>query len=317
MAANLPVGATVNEAYRFGLNRMGTILRLFWLPTLLGMAILFGVLFSLIDFQKAQSAAPTTLGEAVSLLRLPLPAFVAAVIVASLPMALLVSGAVASVYRLVALGEDRRGLFQLRLDGPAFRVFFASIIQGLINYGIFGVAALVVWATTRESPIDGLKAYFEFFMKMANAGAGAQPSPEDMRGLAVNARPFFLACMFAFLPALYLGVKLAPFPAASAAENRLVLFGTFRMTFGYWWSMFGSWVLFGVAFVLLSIVFGLGEGILQLVAKFLGQQGGAMAALGGGVALLLAVVRIVFQLFTLGVQLALPAVMYRRIAKGE
>ncbi len=318
--AKVPVGATVNEAFNFGLKRLGAVFRAFFLPTLLGMLILCVVAFGLVDYQKAQETTPRTLDDLASVLRIPLPAFFAAIFVASLPMMVFFAGGAATIFRLVALGENRRGWFQLRLDGPAWRVFFAYLIQMLISYAVFAVAGVVAWAVTKLNPLDGVKAYFEFLMAaMAQAAQnpGAPPSQEAVQALMSRMGGLGMTFLISFIPSLYLGVKLAPFPAASAAEDRLALFKTFRMTFGAWWSMFFCWVLFFIAFILLALVVGLGEGVFQLVSQFLVNQGGAMAAIGGIVALLLGVFRILFQLFAAGAQLSLPAIMYRHIEKGE
>lgn len=316
MAAKLSVGATVNEAFNFGLKRLGAVFGAFFLPTVLGMLILSATAFALVDYQKAQEVTPRTLDELTSVLRLPLPAFVALVILASLPMMIFWSGGAATIFRLVALGEERRGLFQLRLDGPAWRVFFAYLIQTLIGYGVLVVAGLVAWAVAGQSPLAGVKAYVDFIMSVAAQGPAARPSPEAIEALAPQMRGLGMMFLLAAIPSIYIGVKLAPFPAASAAEDRLALFKTFRMTFGAWWSMFWSWVLFGVAFILLSIVVALGEGVFGLIEQFLKNQGGAMAAIGAGIGVVLALFRLLFQLFAAGVQLAMPAIMYRRIETG-
>lgn len=317
MAARVSVGATVNEAFNFGLKRMGAVFKAFFLPILIGMLILGAVAMSLVDVTKAQGMHPHSLDDVASLLRVPLPVAVGAFFLGMLPMMVLVSGGSATIYRLVALGEERKGFLQLRLDGPAWRVFFAVLIQTLINYGVFIVAGLIAWAVTKQNPLDGLKAYFDFVMSVAAQGPSAQPSPEEIQAMIPKLGGLAYTGLIAVIPSLYLGVKLAPFPAASAAENRLALFKTFRMTFGAWWSMLWCWLLFIVAFLLVGIVVGLGESVLTLVQKFLETQGGAMAVFGVVIAIALAAFRIVFQLFTLGVQLALPASMYRRIERGE
>lgn len=321
MSSKIPVGATVNEAFRFGMKRWPSVLRFFWLPIALGGGTIALLVGGLIDFKAAQAiGAPTNSFAAFqSVLRVPAPVFFAAVAAAYAAVFLLMSGGVASIFRLVVHGEERRGIFQLRFDGPAIRVFFSYVVLMLINLAVFGAALLVASLVTGQSPFGGFAAIMQFFQEAAKAdAAGASSMPtESVQRLMDEARPLMTAWAFSVLPLVYLGVKLAAFPAGSAAEDRLLLFGTFRMTFGHWWSIFFCFVLTFIALVLLAIVVEIPFNILVGLGKALAQQGGAAAAIGGLIVFLSTAAYLVYQFFVVAVQLALNAVIYRRLAYGE
>ena len=90
----------------------------------------------------------------------------------------------ASVYRLVALGEERPGLFHLRFDGPAVRVFWALIISGVISMVIWLIALAIALAAGGLGFGDYFRDMGEFFMTAINA---ALTGSEDMLAMqAVN-----------------------------------------------------------------------------------------------------------------------------------
>lgn len=319
MSAKIPVGATVNEAFRFGLKRWTSIIRFFWLPMVVGIGVMMAIAAALVDFKMAQElgAGPHSIEDLKSILRAPLPAFFGAMTFGYLVIFLLMAGGAASVFRLIVHGEERPGIFQLRFDGPAQRVFFAFLITAVINLAVFGVALLIASATTGQSPFSGFGALAEFFAAAANAKPGETLPPDLVSRMMSEARPLMSAWTYSLIPMLYLGVKLAPFPAASAAENRLLLFGTFRMTFGHWWSMFFCFVLTFVAIILLAIVVEIPYAILTSLGKALAAQGAAAGAVGGLIVLISTIAYFIYQMFVIAVQLALNAVIYRRLAYGE
>lgn len=319
MSSKIPVGATVNEAFRFGMKRWPTVLRYFWFPLVVAILVIAGLVMAMIDFKAAQSVSDAAPSFAAfkSVLRVPFPVFLGVMTLGYVAVFVVMSGAVASIFRLVVHGEERKGIFQLRFDGPAIRVFLASIIVAVINFAVFGAALLVASIISGQAPFSGIGAIFDLFAFASNAKPGATMPTDLAARLATEAKPLMWAWLYALVPMLYLGVKLAPFPAGSAAEDRLVLFGTFRMTFGHWWSIFFSFVLMMVALILLAIVVELSFGIINGIGGALAQQGAAAGAIGGVIMLVSTVAYLFYQLIVLGVQLALSAVIYRRLAYGE
>lgn len=312
MSKQVPVGAVVNEAFNFGLKRWGTVLRVFWLPTLVTVILLVAYFAAAFKMEAAAGASPADWRE---LLRLPLPAAIAGAVALMLAVSVLMSGALATMFRLIALGEQPKGFFHLRFDGPAVRTFLAGLILALINLAILATAAAIVQITTGKSVIDGLISMFDIFQESVRSSS-QQMSQSDTRALMEAAAPITSAYLYAFLPMLYVGIKFAPFMAGTAAENRIWLFGSFRMTFGHWWSIFFSYVLFTIAFILLAVVIQLAFGALEFLAKYFTARGGAAAALGAVMSIALFVVSVIYQAFALGAQSAMQAVIYRRIKTG-
>ncbi|MBB5519177.1 hypothetical protein [Amphiplicatus metriothermophilus] len=316
MAERLPVGETINEAFQFGLHRWGALIRFAWAPVALSVLLFGFYAVAVIDLEamRAASGPPQSIGE---MLKVPVPLAVAGGLAVYAASFLLFSGAIASLFRLVALGEERKGLFHLRLDGPAWRVFWAYFILGALGLAISIVALLIGAAITGAAPFGWIKAAADLIAFGMTQGEGATPPADLTNALVASMRPLFYAFLIGIVPTIYLNVKLAPFPAASAAENRLVLFGSFAMTGGAAWSIFFVYALFFVAIILLSLIFGLVANIIELLAKFAMGQGGALAIIGSIVMLAYFVASIIFQAFVASVQYSIPAIVYRRLKTGE
>lgn len=312
MSTKIAVGATVAEAFQTGLRRWPAVIRFFLLPAIISCLLMGGVMVGLVDFKAAHAASKIeSIKEFEALLRVPLPAFFGAIMVAYLGVFLLFAGGAASYFRLIALDEDRPGLFQLRLDGPAWRVFWSILIIALIDMTIFAVGIIAAATITGQSAFGWLAPFFDL-MRLAAENPDAELSPEQARAMFDGMKPFFIGCALAFIPMLYMRVKLSPFPAASAAENRLVLFGSFAMTFGHFWSIVFSFLLFGVALIALFLVFGLGIGTLQGVGAMIANAD-AMRFLGYAIVAVAIALRIALQVVVAGSQLALPAIIYRKL----
>ena len=223
----------------------------------------------------------------------------------------------ASVYRLVALGEEREGIIQLRVNGPATRVFFALIILTVINYGIWFVAFVIAAAMSGATPGAVLSAAAQSFVKiMAAAEADTTIAPEQLVVLAEPFGVFVLATVLAVVPLVYLSIKLVPFPAGSAAEDRLLLFGAFRMTAGHFWSILGAYFLLMLLLMVLGVVFGLGMEVLDLLAGLNAGGSTGLTLVATAAFIVQLALTIVYQAFVYGVQFALQAIVYRRLTTG-
>ena len=284
MSERLPVGDTLNEAFQFGLRRIGTVIRLGWLPMALVFGMGAGLVRLIFDVSTLESSEdPSILLNPEAYLTVPAPVAVLLGVVVLIIAMLLMAGFMASVYRLVALGEDRGGYFDLRFDGPSVRVFWAQLIIALIGYGIFAIAFLLASVVT--------------------GGSG---------GVAVV---LSLAVLFALPVLAFVNVRLAAFPAGSAAENRLFFRGAFDLSKGRFWSIFGVYFFLVLALMVFGIIYTILSSILEMLAS-LGGAGGALAAIGVVFTALQIGMMIFYQAFVLGVQLSTQAIIYRRLKTG-
>jgi len=85
------------------------------------------------------------------------------------------------------------------------------------------------------------------------------------------------------------------------------------MTFGHAWSIFGVYVLFFIAMVVMSILYTLTMSFFEVMASL----GGAVALVGVIFALVQMAAVLFYQVFVMGVQMALQAIIYRRLKTGE
>ncbi|MEZ5891598.1 MAG: hypothetical protein R3C58_00400 [Parvularculaceae bacterium] len=319
MSDRIRVGDILNEAFQFGLHRWPSVLRFVWLPMLAALCLSYGFLTLAIDldaYQEAIKAANGGLVSAAPYLRMPLTAAVMLGIGVVVAMLFIYSGAYASIYRLAALGEDRPGILPFRFDGPAQRVFVGQLILAAIQLAIWGAAFIIAFASSGVSFSDIGAAFGEYAAMIGRASAepGYKPSPSELSAI----RPLgAIAVGFLFaLPALlYVNVKLSPFLAGSAAENRLLLFGAFRMTRGHAWSIFGTFLLFVAAMFVLMIVLSLAMGFLGLLGSLSGA--GAIGAIGQFFKALSFALDYAVQIFLTGVVLSMQAIIYRRLKTGE
>jgi len=313
VSEKIRVGAVVGEAFEVGAKRWPALIRFFLLPVLVGGLLFCGVMAGMIDFAALRAETHVEdLQSFEKLLRVPLPVFIGFFTAVQAVFLLLISGGAASFFRLVAIGEDRPGLAQLRLDGPAWRVFWSLAILLLISAAIYAAAIAAAASVTGQSPATWLQEMFDFMRTATADGGDAQLSHEKARELFEKLSPLMLAAGFAFIPMLYVGVKLAAFPAASAVEDRIALFQSFGMTFGHWWSILFSFILCAVAIVILLIVVGISLAVLHGVGVALLH---GPSHIGGLLVIAVAaILSIGLRLVIAAVRLALPAIIYRRLA---
>ena len=314
----LPAGDVLNEAFQFGLRRWGVVLRFAWAPLLLSITSVLGFGALVVDWQGVENDGdPMALMDFDNYWRLsPL---VAAFLGFAVYMVcvMLYAGFMASIYRLVALGEDRPGFFQLRADGPAVRVFWAMVIHGVLGMAVYGAALLAALAATGQSAGDVFTAMGSLFIDVMRAeSAGETIAPARFEAAADEFGAFFLSMVFSIPPLAYLHTKLAPFAAGSAAENRILLIGSFHMTRGRFWSILGALFLMGMLLFVVWMVVELVAGIFNLISMMFIGFGGAAAIVGAVVGLVAFAVSLFFQFFSIAVQLSIQAIIYRRLKTG-
>ena len=315
MAEKFAVGEALNETFQFALHRWGSVLRFGWAPIALALAVTFGLAWTVLDIEALRAAEdnPDGLSNIGDWLNVSAPAAIALVLIGSVIVSFILSGFMASVYRLVALGEERPGFVHLRFDGPAQRVFLANLIQSLINIGICAAAFLVASATSGISPGDAFDAFGEIMRIVSESGGEVD---ESAFGESVApAGLFFLAILYAILPMIYVNIRLAPFLSGSAAENRLLLLGAFRLTAGNFWNLFFFYFLLTISLAVIVFAFQIVVGILDTLSAL--PSSGVFALIGYIAGAISFIATIAFQVFTYAIQFGAQGVIYRRLKTGE
>ncbi|WP_428408875.1 hypothetical protein [Hyphococcus sp.] len=317
MSQRIPVGAVLTETFNFARVRWLTVFTYFWLPILLIGAFVFGASQVIFDPAAINAAGDdVTLAHLAAAMRVPASVAVLFGLAGVLLMMALYAGAFASVFRLVALGEERPGIFQLRFDGPAQRVFWGQLILAVMNYGLFFLIGVVVMLASGESfqtMGDGLGRLT--IMIIGSALEGSTLTQEQLQPIAGPLGVVGNTIMISFLVLAYLNLKLVPFLPGSAVENRLLFLGAFRMTRGHFWTILGVYVIFIAAMLVLTIVYELTTGVIDLMSGLAG--GGALSLIGGLFGIIGVAVTVAYQVYIMGAQLALCAIIYRRITTGE
>ena len=309
----LPAGEVLNEAFQFAARRWGTVLRYAWLPMAIGLFVVYA--YSALAFEMEPG-----LDGANGTLSLRMPAALAFALGAGVfgACAFLYAGFMTSLFRLVATGEERGGFVHGRMDEPVSRVFWAVLIVNGLGFALMAMSLLIALVATGSPPGETFEAVSEFFSLAAAASASGEAVPvEAAERLAEPVGLVFLSVVGALLPIIYLNIRLTPFAAGSAVENRLVLFGAFRLTGGRFWPIFLIQSLIVICLFALSIIVELGAEILEQLGTLLAGIGG-VGAIGGAVVLAAGfLIAAGFQLFSAAVQLSAQGIIYRRLKTGE
>ena len=319
MSDKLPVGGVVNEAVMFGLHRWTTYARFFWAPLLLITVLVVAFIILAFDFSALNGIEendPDALGALIDSLRMPPALLIPLGMAFGLGALFIAAGPSASIYRLIILGENRPGLIHLRFDGPAVRVFLAMIVMALINFLIWGVALLIADIMSDKSIMDGFRAFGDLLTLVAESEEGDIDPDRALSVMGEMSVPT-TAFLLTIIPSIYCNIKLAPFVPGSAAENRLILLKAFRMTFGSAWSIFGAFVLFMIFLVIAGLILGIALEVLGLIATFITGKGGALAFLGAIFMVAITLIELFFNIFSNAAQMALTAIIYRRLETGE
>jgi len=319
MSQGIPVGDVLNEAFQFGLKRWGTVLRLGWAPVVVSLLLAGGYFALILDFEVlSQANESQSFPGFAEIFKMPMSVVIALGVVFYVLIGLIYCGVMASIFRLVALGEESPGFIHVRLDGPAWRVFWASIISGLISTAIWCVAffiALIITGNTVGAYFSDMGTFFSGVMAAVESGSD-DVAAAQAAGMVNYWRTFVYAFAIAFIPLLYVGVRLQPFVAGSAAENRLILLGSFKLTEGKFWSVLGAMFLMGLVIILISMVYELFSSVIELLMG-LGGGSGALAIIAGVMALIYLAVTVFYYAVVYGAQLAFSAILYRRLKTGE
>ncbi|WP_306250020.1 hypothetical protein [Parvularcula sp. IMCC14364] len=310
MSEKMPVTDLLNESFTFGFQRFFTVLRCLLVPYIILIFGLIIVAVGLLDFDMISRLEsdimpePESFEDVMAIVnsifrgswQSALGLFVLAATVLSLPL----YGGIASIFRLVGLGEEPGGWFTLRLDGPMWRTFFAWLIIGILQYVFYGIGFLIAFSMNPEM--------FDFFQNLDRLDDDPTPLFGFMGGL-------FFAGFLALILMMFFFTKLAPFPAASACENRLMLVNSWSRTKGHFWTILGGYIMLVLALFFANMAFQILTSVLQGIFTAVSAMGGE--ALMGIMVLIVTIVVLVatiaFTVFTTGVQMAFPAVIYRRL----
>ncbi len=317
MKVKFPVGETLNETFQFALHRWSAVFRFGWAPLLIAIALAVGLFYAIIDVAALEAADdPAELFQFSQFVRVPGLVAIALAVAGALIISLVMAGFMASVFRLVILGEDDGRLINVRLDGPAVRVFLAQLILGVINYGIFLIAVLVASAMTSVSVGAAFSAVPEAIRLAAeSSAAGTDPDPSQIGETIAPIGLFGVGFLLALIPMIFVNIRLAPFAAGSAAENRLLLLGAFRLTSGNFWPLLGYYILLVLALMVIGFVFQIVIGVIDLLSGL--PSGGAFAVIGALATVLGVVASVAYQLFVMGLQLGGQGIIYRRLKTGS
>ncbi len=318
MAEKFAVGEALNETFQFAIHRWGSVLRFGWAPIALVIALSFGLVWMIVDINALEAAEdnPEILVETEKWLKTSWATAIVLIGVGSVAMSFILAGFMASVYRLVALGEERPGFIHLRFDGPAQRVFIANLILSLINFGIYAVAFLIASATTGFSPGEAFAAIGEFLRIVSEAAqAGGQVDESAFGDSIAPVGLFFIAFVYAVLPMIYINIRLAPFLSGSAAENRLLLLGSFRLTGGNFWGLFGFYLLLFIVMMVIVFAFQIIIGILDALSAL--PSSGLFALIGYIAGAISFIATVAYQVFAYAIQFGAQGVIYRRLKTGS
>lgn len=317
MSEKLPVGETLNEAFQFGLKRWGTVIRYGWATFAVAIAAFTAYAVAVIGPGVFKAAAS---GEEINSMRdifqMPIPTVIGLGVVVYAVVSLLFCGVIASLYRLVALGEDRPGIFHLRVDGPAVRVFASFFIIAVFNALIWAAALGISFAINGQDFGSFWRECVRLFELAAASETGEVSNAEVLSAFSTIFQSFMLGGLIALVPLLYLNIKLIPFPPGTAAENRLLLFGSFGLTMGHFWSILGAYILFIIFVMILTIIFQIALAVLQAIGGLATGMGGALAIVGAVLGVVVFLASLFFNIFLFGVQVSLRAIIYRRLATG-
>jgi hypothetical protein len=272
----------VTETFDFGWNKWFAVFKLSILPFLATVALMTIVSIIIMAVTPLILTQEMMTGEeqppALTMFVFSLVSSIAGLL-ASLPMI----GAGVRIFRLAGLGEQSQFWEGFRFDATFWRTVASYVIITVLLYVV-------------QFAIMYLPGFVDF----------------DINLIADFYIRFILfVAIYAFYIAVQ--VKLLPFHAATACENRLPIMETWRRTHGYFWTIFGAQLL------LLLMVAGTGY-IFYQGYLFFDSIGGVAAVLNSTLGLIQVpiilgafFVGFFFLFFAVGTLSAYPAIIYRKL----
>jgi|GEM_PF-2855272 len=319
MSNKVPVFRSVGAAYSFLFNNFLEIIRMVWVPiaiTWIGIAVLFFFVFaglassggSQLPFDQAIEQFEE-FGEIIGLLAL-----------ASFLMVFVVSMAPYRIYFDLPRGES---IFYLRFGLPELRYFvFTILFQILIGlvtalFGSLNAALIGMFA----DPVGEVAAVSAYALVIPVQSSEPQISSETLA--------FAFLIFLQVAAVIYLAIRLSLAPAIIAAERKVGLIRSWRLTRGNFWRLFFGAILmlFSILFVLLvvflllSLVIGLplslvGSLSTEMVSNLEMQQ--LPIGIGGLISgLFLFVLQLCFFTVPLGMSAGFLGRAYEGIVEGD
>lgn len=327
MQRQLPIFQTVGESLTFGFFHLFKVLRLAWLPMILIMVVwaaavilVFGSgVTAVLTAGVAEGFAGKDVWEQIfdgmawETVGLGFGAVaVLAYLAAALVSALVAGSYAVPVYRLAAVNASPPdGLFNLRIGPPQWRYLGATVIQiGLI---LIPVAVILAASFTIAAVAgDGFEPLFDAMLQ--DGEAYTEVSGPAGWGI-------FAVAVIGVIFVIWLALRLLTLLPATAAEDRIALGSAFSMTGGNVWRLLAAGIVYFIALAFISFALELALGIATLiggaltvaiVAAFAGGGAGVAGAILGPLGVIvIAALYILYFAYSIGVQLAFPAVAYK------
>lgn len=308
----IPIGTTAAEPLQFIRYRWKTVLKTLLAPVLLGYVVLVVATGAIID-PALLSVERENFGV-FEALRTPIWLAAPIAVFVALLAQFLQAGATASIIRLVALGEAPPKWYRFRTDEPAQRVFWAGAVLLVLTLGLWGVVAVLVTAVTGQSPLAAWSVMVEIMSQQASGATVVVLSPESRAILGSSSIWLFL--MLGLVGNIVLSVRLAPFIAGAAVENRLILLKSIRMTRGYIGKILFALILFGLVLTMFSAAISIASQIITGVGTAFQAIGGPGTIFGALLLFIPSAMQFCAQILTIGAQAAFTSVVYRRLETG-
>lgn len=224
----LPVFQTVGNAIGFTLYNSFTIFRLAWLPfaAFLAAELVLGVMLARsLGLTIGEVPNPLTIGMIFEKVLIVNIAF-------AILQALVVAAVAVSIHRVILFGDRRPGqYFNFAFGRTELLYVFMGVLSALMFLAVVGaVFGPIVYYASGGDPVG----FFDKFIKEPQAVA---------KMLEANVS-WLLALYFVLWVALiYLTVRLAVWPPAVVATNRLSFGEAWQLTRGNVWRIIGAFVL--------------------------------------------------------------------------
>jgi hypothetical protein len=234
----LPVFRTAGNAIGFTLYNSFTIFRLAWFP------------FAALIVTEGALACALILSMGEKIDGLPSPFKIGEVLESALALNIIVLVLQAIVIAAVAVSIHRVILFGDRRPGHYFNFSFSKTEFLYILMGVISTIMFVTVLGVFFAPLMFLMASGDPLALVKSISDNPQNLPKVLDGRI----PFFLGTYFiAAIFIIYLSLRLAVWPPAVVARNRLSLGHAWRLTRGNVWRLIGAIVLtFGWIYILVA-----------------------------------------------------------------
>jgi hypothetical protein len=302
MSQKMPFSNLFMGSMNFGWQKLMTVFKALIIPLIIAGIGIFIIIMSLIDFgyfigNVEDLEYATGPGEVLAFfgetLRTDWKIALAILIIGSTLVSLPIYNGYTKLSRYIGLGEEPQNWWAPSLDGPTWRMFFAHIIYGLLIQAGY---ALGFWIAYLMNP--------EIFSSFGDLVDFEHDPSVVLPFLGF----FFTGFGIGFIINIIIGTKLAPFTAASACENRLMLINSWSRTKGHFWTILSSYIVLSLVIGVISMMLDLVFQVFTTTGTLMGDIGLLLVAI---VTVVYIVAQIIFAFFQMGVMIAFPALIYK------